>query len=171
MFDASFPHSGHVDWVSCQSCHPAIYPYRDAEITMAEINQGESCGRCHSKVAFPVSACGRCHERMPLSNSGKPATFLGDLTLERKADSIQVATMSSPYPPARFPHWVHRIRYRCTACHPDPWEERLGATTMTMSEMQAGELCGACHNGGDAFGLFECVTCHSPAEAPSDPEP
>ncbi|HSG82135.1 MAG TPA: c(7)-type cytochrome triheme domain-containing protein, partial [Gemmatimonadota bacterium] len=53
MLDASFPHSGHVDWVSCQSCHPAIYPYRNPEITMAEINGGESCGRCHGKVAFP----------------------------------------------------------------------------------------------------------------------
>ncbi|MBE9554200.1 MAG: hypothetical protein IMF05_12130, partial [Proteobacteria bacterium] len=27
--DAFFPHSSHTEWLTCESCHPAIFPYRD----------------------------------------------------------------------------------------------------------------------------------------------
>jgi c(7)-type cytochrome triheme protein len=172
MLDASFPHSAHTDWLACQSCHPGIFPYRNTEVTMAEINRGESCGQCHGKVAFPATACGRCHEKIPLSNSGKPARFLGDISFTRRADSTSTASATSnPYPTAQFPHWVHRIRYRCSACHPEPFEERSGSTEINMSGMQGGQWCGACHNGSDAFGLFQCASCHIPVEARSDSLP
>jgi c(7)-type cytochrome triheme protein len=30
-------------------------------ISMVKIVNGEFCGRCHGRVAFPISNCARCH--------------------------------------------------------------------------------------------------------------
>lgn len=65
-------------------------------------------------------------------------------------------------PPAVFPHWVHRVRYKCYACHPDVFEMKAGAHSITMDEMTAGQYCGACHDGKTAWGVgFDtCDRCH-----------
>ncbi len=66
MSNVLFPHSIHTYWLSCDNCHPKIFiPQAGANpITMAEIFDGEWCGRCHGKVAFkffPIANCRRCH--------------------------------------------------------------------------------------------------------------
>ena len=43
--------------------------------------------------------------------------------------------------PVVFPHWFHRIRFRCKVCH--------------------GDLGGACHNGNVAWSIENCDLCHS----------
>lgn len=63
-FDAWFPHSSHLAWMGCDSCHPAVFEYRDNEITMKNIRAGEHCGACHGKVAFTAKDCKRCHTKM-----------------------------------------------------------------------------------------------------------
>ncbi len=100
------------------------------------------------------------------------AELLGDVVLARASDSADdsVATATA-FPPARFPHWVHRIRYRCMACHPGLFEERVGASTLTMAELQSGGACGSCHNGREAFSLFNCDRCHVPVQAERDSVP
>lgn len=65
MFDAWFPHSSHTRIMSCDNCHGSIFPYRNNEMTMAKINQGQYCGACHGKVGFPLNECKRCHTSMP----------------------------------------------------------------------------------------------------------
>jgi c(7)-type cytochrome triheme protein len=65
MFDAWFPHSSHTKVLSCKNCHGKIFPYRNNEITMAAINQGQYCGACHGSVAFAATECKRCHLAMP----------------------------------------------------------------------------------------------------------
>ena len=62
-------------------------------------------------------------------------------------------------PPAYFPHWVHRIRYRCYACHDSLYPMERGANP-TMAAMKAGSSCGACHNGRISFGVDQCQRCH-----------
>jgi len=64
--------------------------------------------------------------------------------------------------PAVFPHWIHRIRYKCYACHPAPFEMAVGANSISMDMIQAGQACGACHNGQIAWGVgFDtCNKCH-----------
>lgn len=70
--DALFPHSGHTEWLTCESCHPAIFPYRelgmDASdkygISMDRVFEGEFCGKCHGVVAFALDSCMRCHTKM-----------------------------------------------------------------------------------------------------------
>lgn len=70
--DAFFPHSSHTEWLTCESCHPAIFPYRDLGlagsedygITMDQVFEGEYCGKCHGTVAFVLDSCNRCHKEM-----------------------------------------------------------------------------------------------------------
>lgn len=70
--DAFFPHSSHTQWLTCESCHPAIFPYRELglagseeyAITMDQVFEGEYCGKCHGTVAFALDSCNRCHTKM-----------------------------------------------------------------------------------------------------------
>ncbi|MFQ5427491.1 MAG: c(7)-type cytochrome triheme domain-containing protein [Thermodesulfobacteriota bacterium] len=62
--DVLFPHKAHTDTDECASCHPK--PFADkkggnAAMDMMKIINGEYCGRCHGKVAFPLEDCFRCH--------------------------------------------------------------------------------------------------------------
>lgn len=79
----------------------------------------------------------------------------GDVVLGRQGGDRGTA-------PAVFPHWVHRIRYRCYACHPAPFEMKAGGTKITMDAIQDGKFCGACHNGKVAWAVSfdSCNRCH-----------
>jgi c(7)-type cytochrome triheme protein len=61
--DVIFPHEMHTFWLKCEVCHPKIFnPQKGSNpMSMVEIAQGQWCGRCHGKVAFPLSDCKRCH--------------------------------------------------------------------------------------------------------------
>jgi len=63
MPNVTFPHLQHTQWLACSNCHPAIFlPKRDGNPTsMYAIMNGEYCGVCHGKVAFPLTDCFRCH--------------------------------------------------------------------------------------------------------------
>jgi len=63
-FDAWFPHSSHLAWMGCESCHPAVFKYADNEMTMKAMRGGEGCGACHGSVAFTLKDCKRCHTQM-----------------------------------------------------------------------------------------------------------
>lgn len=77
---------------------------------------------------------------------------------------------SGGVPQAFFPHWVHRIRYRCYVCHNDLFAMKKGTNSISMAKIQRGEYCGACHNGKTAFTveLQTCARCH-PAPAKAKP--
>lgn len=61
-----FPHRIHTILLACSSCHPALFEMRKGatRMSMDQINNGEGCGFCHGKVAFPATACARCHPGM-----------------------------------------------------------------------------------------------------------
>jgi c(7)-type cytochrome triheme protein len=77
---------------------------------------------------------------------------LGDVVYSRRGGTDQLA-------PAYFPHWVHRIEYKCYVCHDDLFPMRRGANP-TMAAMAQRESCGTCHNGKVAFGVDTCHRCH-----------
>ncbi len=62
--DAYFPHSSHTEWLECESCHPKVFYYRELEVTMDRIFEGDFCGVCHGVVAFSLDNCTRCHQAM-----------------------------------------------------------------------------------------------------------
>lgn len=64
MNDVVFPHYVHTLWLTCTNCHTKIFQMKaggNPEMTMPKIASGEYCGRCHNRVAFPLTDCTRCH--------------------------------------------------------------------------------------------------------------
>lgn len=63
MPNVVFPHFPHTYWLDCGNCHPDIFVMKKGAnpISMVKIVNGEFCGRCHGRVAFPISNCSRCH--------------------------------------------------------------------------------------------------------------
>ncbi len=164
--EAYFPHSTHAYWVACQSCHPRLYNRDDWE-SEQDPHEEASCGLCHGTVAFSADACDRCHigEDMGMDSIEPEA---GTITMSRDAEaggsqaSAGVAAAGDQYPPATFPHWTHRLRYRCTACHDRPFEMDAGvAVPADLAHGASG--CGSCHDGKAAFGtgISECHRCHA----------
>jgi c(7)-type cytochrome triheme protein len=86
----------------------------------------------------------------------------GDMVFEREGE----VEGSGAFPPALFPHWVHRMRYRCYVCHPAPFAMQQGANAINMESIKQGQYCGACHNGQTAFSVEfkNCARCHREPE-------
>ena len=64
--------------------------------------------------------------------------------------------------PVVFPHWFHRIRYRCKVCHADlGFKFKAGGNEINMVKVIDGQFCGACHNGDVAWNVENCNLCHS----------
>lgn len=64
--------------------------------------------------------------------------------------------------PVVFPHWFHRIRFRCKVCHAElGFKMRAGSNTITMTDIIEGRFCGACHNNDIAWSPENCDLCHS----------
>jgi c(7)-type cytochrome triheme protein len=86
----------------------------------------------------------------------------GDMVIPRSGDDQSAGSM----PASIFPHWVHRVRYRCDACHTDIFEMQLGATEISMELMREGKSCAICHDGTRAFkvGFDSCNRCHIATE-------
>lgn len=87
------------------------------------------------------------------------AAEMGDVKLARKAGAGDASI-----PPAYFPHGVHRVAYKCTACHDALFPMKSGATQISMEMIQDGKACGMCHNdsGKIAFAssVANCARCH-----------
>lgn len=64
--------------------------------------------------------------------------------------------------PVIFPHWFHRIRFRCKVCHADlGFKMEAGGNQINMLKIIDGEYCGACHNGEVAWAVENCDICHT----------
>lgn len=64
--------------------------------------------------------------------------------------------------PVVFPHWFHRIRFRCKVCHGDlGFAFKAGGNDINMMKIIDGQYCGACHNGDVAWSIENCELCHS----------
>ena len=64
--------------------------------------------------------------------------------------------------PVVFPHWFHRVRFRCKVCHHElGFVMRAGANDVLMSDIIDGKFCGMCHNNQIAWGPERCELCHS----------
>ena len=93
-----------------------------------------------------------------LSAVSADSAVVGDIVFERKVKG------SDEIPPSIFRHWVHRVIYKCTACHNPKvgFKLKAGETPITMDAIQEGKYCGECHKGKPAFAVsFEtCERCH-----------
>lgn len=79
----------------------------------------------------------------------------GDVVLNRHSEKSGVR-------PVVFPHWFHRIRFRCKVCHSElGFKMRAGANNVRMVDITNGQFCGMCHNGQVAWSADRCDLCHS----------
>jgi c(7)-type cytochrome triheme protein len=83
---------------------------------------------------------------------------IGDIVFKRNGSGVD------DVPPALFPHFLHRIQFKCYVCHEAIFEMKAGANAISMEAIQAGKFCGTCHNGKTAFqATFDaCPRCHRP---------
>ena len=87
------------------------------------------------------------------------AAEYGDVTFERRATTAS----ADEVPVAVFPHWVHRMQYKCKACHDALFKMKAGAgEPILMDAIREGQHCGVCHNGRKAFesSFDTCDRCH-----------
>lgn len=79
----------------------------------------------------------------------------GDVVINNYSDAAGMR-------PAVFPHWFHRVRFRCKVCHADlDFKFKAGGNDINMVKIIDGQFCGACHNGEIAWSVENCNLCHS----------
>lgn len=79
----------------------------------------------------------------------------GDVVINNFSDKAGVR-------PVVFPHWFHRVRFKCKVCHSDlGFKFQAGGNQINMVKIIDGQYCGACHNGGVAWSIENCDVCHS----------
>ena len=126
--------------ISCKACHNDAMK-KNVRYTMADMEQGKSCGQCHNgKRAFALAKCTVCHK-------------VKDITYKVKETG-----------PVLFKHTAHlQKKSECSECHNKLF--KTGANPrVSMAAMENGKSCGACHNGKKAFALSECSKCHPTKE-------
>jgi len=72
MPNITFSHKKHALWNGCELCHPDIFPsvkIGTVKYSMFQIYDGQYCGICHGRVAFPLNDCQKCHTN-PVSKTG-----------------------------------------------------------------------------------------------------
>jgi len=92
-----------------------------------------------------------------VSSPGAPPSQAeyADVVFNRYSDAAGVR-------PVVYPHWFHRIRFRCKVCHHElGFIMRAGANDVKMNEMNDGKFCGMCHNNEIAWGVENCDLCHN----------
>ncbi len=139
-----FSHYRHLEALGndCVLCHNRLFHIdvdKNQPVSMAEMEQGKSCGSCHNgEKAFSVTDnCSSCHPTRPISFS----TEAGE---------------------ALFSHELHTGIYGCSDCHPSLFAaDSERNPPVSMGQMEQGESCGACHDGDTAFSVEEnCEACH-----------
>ena len=87
--------------------------------------------------------------------SGDARAEYGDVVINNYSDKAGMR-------PVVFPHWFHRIRFRCKVCHADlGFKFKAGGNEINMVKVIDGQFCGACHNGEVAWSIENCNMCHS----------
>jgi len=81
----------------------------------------------------------------------EPVQIPPDVLIKSKLDFM---------PDVIFPHSSHMMWLKCSICHPKIFEEKAGATPISMIGIWKGQFCGRCHD-RVAFPIRNCFRCHS----------
>ncbi|MDD2851370.1 MAG: cytochrome c3 family protein [Desulfuromonadaceae bacterium] len=122
--------------ISCKACHNDTMK-KNVRYTMAQMEQGKSCGQCHNgKKAFALAKCAACHKVKNITYTVKETG------------------------PVLFKHTAHlQKNSECVTCHNSLFKTGENPR-VSMDAMEKGKSCGACHDGKKAFGLDKCMECH-----------
>jgi c(7)-type cytochrome triheme protein len=165
LFSVTYPHRPHTQWLACGNCHPAIFPISrkapPSVISMARIRNGEQCGVCHGKVAFPVDKeCGRCHTKTPARSDWHPVEE-PRTPIERAsspADALRLLPVT-----AGMPDWAKALAEGVIAPRPgiDPKAQDQPAFPLDVELVPADNaLFKVVFPHGTHTALLACTTCH-----------
>jgi c(7)-type cytochrome triheme protein len=88
-------------------------------------------------------------------DGANPRAEYGDVVINNYSDAAGMR-------PVVFPHWFHRVRFRCKVCHADlGFQFKAGGNQINMVKIIDGQFCGACHNGDLAWSVENCNLCHA----------
>lgn len=90
----------------------------------------------------------------------QPRTNIHPETIVNLRTTDVLLMNTSVQPMVRFPHRQHTEWLDCSNCHSQLFEEKAGATRISMMAILMGQKCGVCH-GAVAFPLTECNRCHT----------
>jgi len=112
-------------------------------------------GRETGRFSILVLLLGAVFCALILLNNYKAKAEYGDVVINNYSDAANMR-------PVVFPHWFHRIRFRCKVCHADlGFKFKAGGNDINMLKIFDGQFCGQCHNNSIAWGVENCVLCHS----------
>ena len=80
-----------------------------------------------------------------------------DIYMDSTRSSMEKANVKAVI----FPHWFHRIRFKCKVCHENIFIMKRGQNNISMRRIMEGEACGVCHNGQIAWEALYCERCHA----------
>jgi len=92
----------------------------------------------------------------PSAATNKVELVYGDIVMAETAKAMKEGEVEAVV----FPHWFHRMRFRCKVCHEDTFKSDKGSNKIDMDSISAGESCGVCHDGTVAWDPLECENCH-----------
>lgn len=81
----------------------------------------------------------------------------GDIMMTKNEKAMKEAKVGAVV----FPHWFHRIRFRCKVCHEATFKMKKGANDIDMEKISSGKQCGVCHDGRIAWDPLYCERCHA----------
>ncbi|MFQ5901508.1 MAG: c(7)-type cytochrome triheme domain-containing protein, partial [Thermodesulfobacteriota bacterium] len=84
----------------------------------------------------------------------------GNIVLYNKLEEMKAANVNLVV----YPHWIHRIWFKCKVCHYTLEVDMKGTNDISMERIEKGEACGKCHNGEISFNATDktmCNRCHS----------
>lgn len=112
-------------------------------------------GRRNPSRGSPLIACVMAILAMLLVDIPAARAEYGDVVINNYSDAAGMR-------PVIFPHWFHRVRFRCKVCHADiGFKFQAGGNEINMVKIIDGQYCGACHNGEIAWSVENCNLCHS----------
>ena len=111
--------------------------------------------RAHAPIGRTFFAAMGVALLLGLGGIGDARAEFGDVLMNQYSEAGGIR-------PVVFPHWFHRVRYSCKACHSDLGiKYKAGGNAITMVKIIDGLYCGACHNGSVAWPLEQCDLCHT----------
>jgi len=89
----------------------------------------------------------------------KEERFLGNFVMKQHKKEMEKQGLAM----VLYPHWLHRIMYDCKVCHNGIFKMKRWENDLSQENIANGKLCGACHNGTEAFAATDqsnCNRCH-----------
>ncbi len=152
-FKAIFAHASHTKWLSCQNCHPRLFPTASKleGVKAIDLHSRRYCGSCHGSVAFGITTtCRPCHPSFEQARHHESTLDL----------DVPVGPIAASGGATSFSHKTHRY-LECANCHTNLYDAATSASRLGMPDLAGGKYCATCHGDVATELIGQCERCHS----------